>query len=233
MILPFGTAAKWDLDNIKLRYTSTAGLHFQTEVPVVYIDKSQNQPLMACEAYDMFGPKTWDGLEDDDDYEAGLNRLRETVKAYMPESTTQEHRFVDGYFDFMIERISWAARHDNKARQRWWSVLIPIPQAQLYCEDPMEKGYSPDPKHNFRIDFAFWTGDQIVGVEIDGWEPQGYSADVRRNRLLRRAGVDLIHVMNREVEKSCEDVIRKLLPDEISTPWRHHSEKATMPFIPF
>ena len=37
------------------------------------------------------------------------------------------------------------------------------------------------------------------GDQIDGAEPEGYARDIRRDRLLRRAGVDVIHITNWEL----------------------------------
>lgn len=73
----------------------------------------------------------------------------------------------------------------------------------------------------FRVDFAFWTGEKFYAVEIDGNEPDGYAADVRRDRLLRRAGIDVIHVLNNEIMQHGVNLIKALAGWHYSRPqWR-------------
>jgi very-short-patch-repair endonuclease len=71
---------------------------------------------------------------------------------------------------------------------------------------------SYEPKNNFRVDFGFWDGQQLIAVEIDGAEPEGYAKDIRRDRLLRRAGVDVIHILNLELERHKGRALDELLP---------------------
>jgi len=91
---------------------------------------------------------------------------------------------------------------------------MPIPQAWFYCHDPLEP-YKFIPENAYRVDFAFWSGEKFYAVEIDGNEPGGYAADVRRDRLLRRAGIDVIHMLNKEIMDHGENIIQALLPREI------------------
>lgn len=93
-------------------------------------------------------------------------------------------------------------------------ALMPIPQAWFYCHDPLQP-HTFIPENAFRVDFAFWAGDKFYAVEIDGSEPEGYAADVRRDRLLRRAGIDVIHVLNSEIMQHGVEIIEALLPDSI------------------
>jgi hypothetical protein len=97
----------------------------------------------------------------------------------------------------------------SRAKSRC-DVLTPIPQAWSYCHDPL-KPYT----FIFRVDFAFWSGEKFYAMEIDGNEPEGYAADVRRDRLLRRAGIDVIHVLNSEIMEHGVKIIRALMPSEI------------------
>jgi hypothetical protein len=77
-----------------------------------------------------------------------------------------------------------------------WRALLPIPEMQLYVQDPLAKVESYEPQNNFRVDFGFWDGERLTAVEIDGAEPAGYAKDIRRDRMLRRAGVDVIRILN-------------------------------------
>ena len=51
-----------------------------------------------------------------------------------------------------------------------------------------------------------------LSQKIDGTEPEGYAADVRRDRLLRRAGIDVIHILNSEIMQHGVDIIGALMP---------------------
>ena len=88
-----------------------------------------------------------------------------------------------------------------------------------------------EPTNNFRVDFGFWTGTQLIAVEIDGKEPEGYERDVRRDRLLRRAEVDVVHILNTEIERHGIKVISELLPKPITFDWLMQPTP-NVPFMP-
>jgi hypothetical protein len=98
LILPFGRAVKSDLQKVALTAVSADGLYFSTGVPVVYIRKSDRKPMCLSDVQECFGdlPST---LEDDD--EAVLNYIRQTIKQNNPDMTKYEEMFVDLYFDFL------------------------------------------------------------------------------------------------------------------------------------
>ena len=129
---------------------------------------------------------------------------REIIRLCGPEATKFEIRFVELYFERILHELRWLRerpvdeeRRETKIRNLF-TALMPIPQAQFYCHDPLQPR-TFIPENNFRVDFAFWNGTTFIAVEIDGREPDGYAADVRRDRLLRRAGVDVIHILNSEI----------------------------------
>jgi hypothetical protein len=111
-----------------------------------------------------------------------------------------------------------------------YNALLPIPEMQIYVNDPITDGWATyEPMNNFRIDFGFWTGSQIVAVEIEGYEPQGYSHDVRRDRLLRRAEVDVIHILNEEIDEYGDRVLT-VLPETILSRWFQQEPPKWGPF---
>lgn len=75
------------------------------------------------------------------------------------------------------------------------------------------------PERMVKVDFAFWTGTDIVAVEIDGSSHIGSQNHVTKDRLLQRAGVNVIHILNDELLKHHDKVITKLMPPEISKYW--------------
>jgi hypothetical protein len=90
--------------------------------------------------------------------------------------------------------------------------LIPIPELQLYVQNPLAETVAYQPDNNFRVDDGFWNCEQLIAVKIDGAEPSGYARDIRRDRLLRRAGVDVIHILNLEIAKHKARALVNLLP---------------------
>ena len=110
-----------------------------------------------------------------------------------------------------------------------WRALLPIPELQLYVLDTLATTKSYQPSNNFRVDYGFWDGTQLIGIEIDGAEPSGYARDIRRDRLLRRAGVDVIHIMNLELEKHKGRALHELIPPKFfGREWDYDGER---PFI--
>ncbi len=102
--------------------------------------------------------------------------------------------------------------------ERVFDALMPLPQAHLYLADPLE-GYSFVPANMVKVDFAFWTGKNIVAIEVDGGSHIGSEAHVRKDRLLRRAGVDVIHILNSELSRHGGKVITRLLPQPVTEFW--------------
>jgi hypothetical protein len=56
--------------------------------------------------------------------------------------------------------------------------------------------------------------------------PRGYARDIRRDRLLRRAGVDVIHILNLEIERHKARALAELLPREFfGFGWDYEGER--------
>ncbi|SRR5258708_18216389 len=82
------------------------------------------------------------------------------------------------------------------------------------------------------LDLYFGNGENLIAVEIDGAEPAGYARDIRRDRLLRRAGVDVVHILNLEIAKHKADALVKLLPRQFfGFDWNYEGERPMI--IPF
>jgi hypothetical protein len=223
LILPFGRAVKSDLQKVALSAVSADGLYFSTDVPVIYINKSRKKPIFLSdftEHFDVIPRDVWDNDELMPDY------MCKTLKEHNPEMTRYEEMFLDLYFG-LLTVLMLVRRDGNYQRMREaglravqiyhspddvWRALLPIPEMQLYVQDPLANVRSFEPKNNFRVDYGFWDGHQLHAIEIDGAEPEGYAKDVRRDRLLRRAGVDVIHILNFELEKHRMHALRELLP---------------------
>jgi hypothetical protein len=113
-----------------------------------------------------------------------------------------------------------------KSTNDLWRALILIPELQLYVQDPLAEKVTYQPDNNFRVDYGFWNGEKLIAVEIDGGEPEGYAKDVRRDRLLRRAGVDVIHILNLELAKHKARALAELLPRQLfGFDWSYEGER--------
>ena len=229
LILPFGRAVKSDLQKINLSAVSADGLYFTTDVPTICIDKSKHQPICLGEFPNYFGvlPVELDDAEDG----VILDHMCTVLKSHNPNMTRWEEKFLDLYFSILkglsllaadnwqagfaaIRNVTVASQFPRMLKKGdVWRALTPIPELQLYVKDPLaEKSY--EPQNNFRVDYGFWTGKQLVAIEIDGAEPEGYAKDIRRDRLLRRAGVDVVHILNLGIEKYRGTALLELLPPQ-------------------
>jgi hypothetical protein len=214
LILPFGRAIKSDLQKIMLSAVSADGLYFSTDVPVIFIRKSNKRPICVAD-FERYLGNFPDSCCDDD--QAMLNHICTTLKSHNPDMTKSEEIFLDLYFgtlktlaafahnqQFKIfieaeKRIGLSWMPGYKSANDLWRALLPIPELQLYVQDPLSEKISYQPDNNFRVDYGFWDGEKLIAVEIDGAEPAGYAKDIRRDRLLKRAGVEVIHILNLEI----------------------------------
>jgi hypothetical protein len=229
LILPYGKAVKSDLQKIALSAVSADGLYFSTDVPVIFINKANRRP-MCLGHFDRHIQEWPKNSAYDDDDQTILDHMCSIIKSHNPNPTTYETEFLNLYFA-VLKALASLARGDAEAvvaaknlglPYHWiypqpsasdtWRALLPIPELQLYVQDPLAETKSYLPDNNFRVDFGFWDGEKLTAVEIDGAEPEGYARDIRRDRLLRRAGVDVIHIMNLEIAKHKARALIELLP---------------------
>jgi hypothetical protein len=230
LVLPFGTATKADIGRIRLMCVEATGIHLESDVPVVYINKNDRKPLMLASFEDVFAvnPTAFDGDRLNKDEQYGLDFICGKIKEHNPNMTKYEELFANLYFECIADRhLSERPWLTKRERGSVYSALLPIPEMQIYVTDPLDY-HSWEPSNNFRVDYGFWDGKQLIAIEIDGSEPSGYARDVRRDRLLRRAGVDVIHVLNTEIEQHRARALTALLPEQF---WGER--KTGHEFIPF
>jgi hypothetical protein len=167
---------------------------------------------------------------DSNDIEVGLNYIADLIRQYMPDATRFQAMFLNSYFEWIKRNVDSRIALREVNPYSVYNAPLPIPEMQVYVNDPLEDDWTVfEPTNNFRVDFGFWTGTQLVAVEIDGNEPAGYASDVRRDRLSRRAEVDVIHILNTEIELHQRIVISELLPTSITRDWL----KVKDPYCPF
>jgi hypothetical protein len=175
-----------------------------------------------------------------------------TLKSHNPKPTSYQEMFLDLYFEILktslldepksfdecmeaCSRIGlkWADLKQYKTRNDVWRALLPIPEMQIYVHDPLGTNNAAPPDCNFRFDYGFWDGNQLIAVEIDGADPAGYARDIRRDRLLRRAGIEPIHFLNFELAQHRGRALQELLPSKFfGHGWDFEGERPTAD-IPF
>jgi hypothetical protein len=227
LILPYGTAhAKGklikDLSSVKLKAVATNGIYLESDIPVVYIDTSKKQPLDLMAGYwRKIVPQDW-SMEQSHHIASTLDYFEKHLSALIAAPTKAQLAFLNTYFDHLKESAhdKYLSNDYANGDKRVFNALIPLPEMQIYVSDPLNDrsygGYAPE--NNFRVDFGFWTGTKLIAVEIDGNNPQGYADDVRRDRLLRRANIDVFHLTNSEVLTFGKKIIH-VLPEELGIAW--------------
>jgi len=237
LLIPFGRP-KWDISKIRIAGVSTTATHFVSDTPCLYIDKTSEVPARIQLFPKVVPGKFPNGLEPD----AALDFIREYLKHRCDLQTDSERLFLDLYFEFIRKQV---ARSDAQVRQRmkimeafdiaslpipytspsWvFEALMPLPQAHLYLDDPLRAQHndiSPSsvPGDMFKVDFAFWTGKRFIAVEIDGSSHIGNESHIRKDRMLQRSGVHVVHILNKELVEYGIEVIGQLLPQEITYFW--------------
>ncbi|MBN9387756.1 MAG: hypothetical protein J0I20_06895 [Chloroflexi bacterium] len=232
LIIPFGRP-KWDISKIQIKSVSTNATYFSSDTPCVYIDATKNEPVRFTDIDVVFIEDLADEVRFDENAFEDVMLIKDNLQANYEVQTASEKQFLDLYFDYCVSIIKptkiteflHGSNRDNYPaplnHPRWvFQALLPLPQAHLYLEDPLEEKFSYTPENMFKVDFAFWTGERIVAIEIDGSSHIGSETHVRKDRLLQRAGVQVIHILNSEITKYKERLIPALLPDEITQFWK-------------
>lgn len=248
LLVPFGRP-KWDISKIKIASVSTDSSYFTSATPCAYIDVSEKAPLRLYHIENCLPDFSPDMITLEEDEEQPMLATVHTVKNALLSScefdSDFEKQFLELYFTWVLERCTPKnySLH-NRSRQElrkplnniWWPVeaLLPLPQAHLYVHDPLSKGFTPTPTNMFKVDFAFWTGRQFVAVEIDGKSHVGDEKHITKDRMLQRAGVQVIHILNRELTDHGIKVVSSLLPQPILNFWQSvEGEPNRYPLIPF
>jgi hypothetical protein len=224
LIIPFGRP-KWDISKIRLVGVSTGATYFESDTPCVYIAKSKAKPLRLADFASVF-PDRFSVMDDE---EQALEFIRSYIRTDCQLQTPSETEFLDLYFKYLQKAVTpWPGYKDTPREKHpvptndpdWmFAGLMPLPQAHLYLEDPLSSEYTYVPQWMVKVDFAFWTGKRIVAVEIDGGSHIGNENHIRKDRMLQRAGVLVIHILNEELNTHGVRALERLLPRELTRFW--------------
>lgn len=235
LIIPFGVE-KWKIEDIRIVGVSTSETYFKTDIPVVHIEKRLAKPYRIgsyCNRDDV-------NLQGNT-LEEYIDSLCRHIKNYCDSRSGFESKFVDVYFSYLkgyfLGPGSIPMRpsgSDFPGELRIFSAPMIIPQAHLYVTDTLRDSGTFVPERMVKVDFAFWTGTNFVAVEVDGSSHVGNEKHVWKDRWLQRAGVQVIHVLNDEINQFGTKIISSLLPNSIGYYWtdmKPDELKSNVPFM--
>ncbi|NQU71758.1 MAG: hypothetical protein HQ514_14480, partial [Rhodospirillales bacterium] len=131
--------------------------------------------------------------------------------------------------DNRTELIQSLAQFKDLYRFDQWafSALRPLPRAHLWA--PENAGIQEfDVGQMLRVDLAFWTGAEIVAIDLIGTETRGEAHATRRNRLTRN-GVKVIEMRHEYLGETRSSDFAASLPPEFHGFW----ETQPLPSGPF
>ncbi len=229
LIIPFGRP-KWSIEKIKIKQVSSDGTHIESSDPFAYIDKSKNRPLQIADFWDVIPDSFLEKFQEISrhhdreqySYGVGVSRtaceefnkrfdlIHDYLKSQCELDTKEEGMFLDIYFEHWRYKSRYGDDDDVHSEFYWMQMqaLLPLPQAHLYLDDRLS-----GENYMQKADFAFWTGDKVIAVEIDG-DGKRMSDVAPRERRYKDAGIEVVHILNSEI-KQYGPLIMNLLPKEL------------------
>lgn len=229
LLIPFGQP-KWDIEKIRVTGVDTGGTYIESDSHCAHIDKTTGRPLTLSEFPLVFSRpfmdrnrEQWDQLLFRTDPWTIVDMLRDDLLNGCQLQTEYERQFLAIYFDHCSKEAKWQNEHGSGELLRdprlVFQALLPLPQAHIYASDPLHffehEIYQFVPSSMFKVDFAFWTGKELIAVEVDGASHIGQPNTINRDRMLQTAGVKVIHILNDEIMEFGSRIM-DLLPSSIT-----------------
>jgi hypothetical protein len=226
IVIPFGTDA---VAPEQLSLTETAdGIAVDCRLPHVIIERAAARPLRLNSGGLEFGePPPLPQMPEVADQ---LAYLLTHFQLYCTVWDKHPRRFLDSYFAFIHRQVlecrpeltqTLAPFGDLYRFEQWaFSALRPLPRAHL--------GTAEDTAAMIRVDIAFWTGAEIVAIDLLGSETRGNS-HARRREDLARIGVRLIEIHHEILAEARSSDFAALLPTIFHRFW----ETEPLPSGPF
>jgi len=210
LVIPYGTA-EW---------------RAETNAPKVEIEPEAHDPLRLND-----GPYEFTDLPEKAGSGSAAERLailEDHIAGFCDQFARRPRQFLALYFRFIAETVRTdRAAIDAKVKpfgglftadDFGFSALRPLPRAHL----PVTDG------KRVRVDFAFWTGERLVAVDIVGDDARGAAWDARR-QMLDAAGIQRVEIPAAAVARDDVAVLREHLPREFTAFWQGEA----MPSSPF
>lgn len=221
LLIPYGVE-RWSDDYL---VPAGPGVPASCRVPHAVVEPARGEPLRLHDGgYDFAAAPAMQDLADP---AAQLEFLAAHADRHCSMWGRFQKLFVARYFAFVADEIE---RNRSALEERveefhglygyrdWlFSALRPLPQAHLALPNG---GMT-------RTDFAFWTGEGLLAIDLTGSETPG-GAERERAERLREAGVERVEIANAAL--AAEDLARHL-PPALLRFWEH-APIPCGPFIP-
>jgi hypothetical protein len=222
VLIPYGVAA-WTPDQVALAGLSLRGLSLDSGAPLAVC--RHGVPLrLSSDDWPFAEPPDLVRMPETADR---LVFLCEHLKSLCGLWDKGPRLFLDIYFRHILRCIAAepealtaaSARHGALFRPLDWSfsALRPLPAAHIVVED----------EEAVRADFAFWSGDGVVAVDIAGLGSSKARREARER--LRRHGVAVIEIALDELQRDGENRLASRLPPVFQTFW----DGVALPASPF
>lgn len=128
-------------------------------------------------------------------------------------------QFVALYFKF-VESVIAADRGALEAHVRRFGGLFAADDYVFSALRPLPRAHLPvAADQRVRVDFAFWTGDRLVAVDIPGDDARG-TAWTARGQSLDAVGVQRLEIPAAAITREDPAALGALLPPEFAAFWR-------------
>lgn len=145
--------------------------------------------------------------------------LRDHLTEFCDQWAKRPRQFVALYFRF-IDSVIATDRALIEAHVKKFGGLFTADDYAFSALRPLPRAHLPVAgDQHVRVDFAFWTGEQLVAVDIAGEEARG-AAWQERARQLEAAGVQRIEIAAATIAKDDPASLRPALPPEFAAFWR-------------
>jgi hypothetical protein len=189
LLVPFGTA-RFHPERFELAGFSPDGLRLWSASPCVLIDRASGAPLRLNSV--PLPAMTASLREGAPEVGGEIRLLQNELERLCGEWTKPPRQFLRRYFEEVRLEIEQnreilearAAPFAGLYEAAHWafSALLPLPRAHLHLPDPGART-SFDSADVVRVDFAFWTGADLVAVLTGGQRTPTPSARRDRERL--------------------------------------------------
>lgn len=224
ILIPYGFA-EWDSRKITLSNSGGQKPEIICNSSHVLLDRKLSTALrLNNHQYNLRGQVSIDSITETD---AQIDYLREHLNLFCGVWEKSQKRFLDCYFDFIIQHVEGNKEDLEKKltkfgklyHYRHWlfSALLPLPQAHINISTTWdETSYTDDSMQ--LVDFCFWTGEKIIAIVLTDDGNTSYNQQ-QRYQTLRDAEVVVLELAKKSLRKADTNILEKFLPTPFQYFW--------------
>lgn len=240
-IFPF-SCTKWEFNSIDIISTSVAKSVFCCAFPCLALPSNVQGPLqlsdlsLVCPDYQ--GLNRFNDLNIDDTLNYIKQYFNERCDEKKLAQTKATKHFIDLYYKFIRAVIDsgelngdcpWSDPlhlEDEEIpifdSRIVFSGLLPMPEIWVHASDTILNMSS----NWYRADLGFWTGKELVLIEIQGGSHVGKINDIMRYRAINsHDDIKVIYLHDDEIFKLAPYDMIKILPESVWKYWSYGSAK--------